>query len=131
MQEPGRTLPILQELRELGVTLAIDDFGAQHSSLSRLRDLPVEALKVDRSFLRGVPGDGRAEEILRAILGLAHALGVNTVAEGVETEAQRLFLAGQGCRLAQGFHLGRPVPADEATRRLLEARRASRLRVAA
>ncbi len=91
----------------------------------------MQALKIDRSFLRGVPGDRRAAEIVRAILGLAQALGVNAVAEGVETAEQRAFLARHGCRLAQGFHLGRPVPAEDATRQLLEARAGRALRTPA
>ena len=89
---------------------AIDDFGSDYSSLSRLRDLPVEVVKIDRSFLRGVPGDGRAEELLGAITALARALGLATIVEGVETTVQRSFATDLGCDLAQGYLLGRPAP---------------------
>ncbi len=115
MAEPERTEPVLRALRELGVAIVIDDFGADHSSLGRLRDLPVQALKIDRSFLRAVPGDERAAAIVSAIVSLAQALGLRTVAEGVETEDQRRFLAERGCDQAQGFGLGRPAPAVAVT----------------
>jgi diguanylate cyclase (GGDEF)-like protein len=115
MAEPERTEPVLRALRELGVSIVIDDFGADHSSLGRLRDLPVQALKIDRSFLRAVPGDERAAAIVSAIVSLARALGLRTVAEGVETEEQRRFLAERGCDHAQGFGLARPAPAAAIT----------------
>jgi len=120
--EPRRALAALAELRALGVALAIDDFGARHASFARVRDLPVQVLKLDRLLLDGVPGDPRAAELVRAVLALAAALGMDAVAEGVETQEQRAFLAAAGCRLGQGFHLGRPVPLAEATRRLLAGR---------
>src|SRR5439155_1898 len=101
---------LLRYLHEAGFTLAIDDFGAGHSSLARLRDLPVDMLKVDRSFLAATPDDPQASAIVGAVLALANGLGMTTVAEGVETEAQHRFLREAGCPLAQGFHLGRPVP---------------------
>jgi EAL domain-containing protein (putative c-di-GMP-specific phosphodiesterase class I) len=115
MAEPERTEPVLRELRALGVAIAIDDFGAEHSSLARLRDLPVQALKIDRSFLREVPGDPRASAIVTAILELAGALGLHAVAEGVETAEQHRFLAEHGCGFAQGFGLARPAPAPAIT----------------
>jgi EAL domain-containing protein (putative c-di-GMP-specific phosphodiesterase class I) len=113
MRAPDRTEPTLHELRELGLKVAIDDFGAGHSSLARLRELPVDVLKVDRSFLADVPTDPNAGAMLTAVLRLAEALGMDAVAEGVETPAQRQFLVAEGWRLAQGFALGRPVPAAE------------------
>jgi diguanylate cyclase (GGDEF)-like protein/PAS domain S-box-containing protein len=118
LREPERIGPILRELSELGLGLAIDDFGAGWSSLSRLRQLPVQTLKIDRSFLREVPDDPEAGAIVRAIVALADALGMATVAEGVETQGQRAFLAAQGCPLAQGRHLGEPVSAAVMTARL-------------
>ena len=117
--DPARVEPVLHELAATGIRLAIDDFGADHSSLGRLRTLPVHMLKVDRSLLTGVPADGRAAAIVGSLLTLASALDVVSVVEGVETEEQRGFLVAQGCPLAQGFGLGRPGPA-EATTRLLE-----------
>ena len=101
---------LLARLRSLGVRSAIDDFGSDYSSLSRLRDLPVEVVKIDRSFLRGVPGNGRAEELLGAITALARALGLATIVEGVETTVQHSFATDLGCDLAQGYLLGRPTP---------------------
>ena len=118
MAHPARTSALLRDLNEAGFVLAIDDFGTGHSSLTRLRDLPVQILKIDRSFLRPVPEDPQAAAIVAAILGLGRALGMTTVAEGVETPAQEAFLVEHGCPLAQGFLLGRPVPAAELTEHL-------------
>jgi EAL domain-containing protein (putative c-di-GMP-specific phosphodiesterase class I) len=101
----------LAALADAGFALAIDDFGAGHSSLGRLRDLPVQMLKVDRSFLQRVPDDPSSAAIVSAILMLGKALGTTTVVEGVEHAAQIDFLRAQGASLAQGFFLGRPVPA--------------------
>jgi diguanylate cyclase (GGDEF)-like protein len=115
MREPGCVEPILERLRALGVRLAIDDFGAGYSSLARLRDLEVDLLKIDRTFLTEATTDERAGRIVGAALDLAAALDMTAVAEGVETEEQRAFLVDRGCVLAQGFHLARPLPADEAT----------------
>ena len=109
-EDPAHAEPILRELHELGLRLALDDFGAGYSSLSRLREMPVTTLKIDRAFLRDVPESREAAAIVTAILQLARALGRTAVAEGVETEAQRAFLAEQGCPLAQGFLLARPMP---------------------
>jgi diguanylate cyclase (GGDEF)-like protein/PAS domain S-box-containing protein len=114
--------PLLAELHELGLGLAIDDFGAGYSSLSRLREMPVQQLKIDRSFLAELPKSAEAAAVVTAIIQLADALGMETVAEGVETEAQRRFLLENGCLLAQGFHLVRPLPFEDVTALLLEAR---------
>ena len=119
MEEASAARRLLGCLHELGVGVAIDDFGEGFSSLSRLRELPVEQLKIDRSFMRDVPHSEGASAVITAIIRLAEALGRTVVAEGVETEEQRLFLAEQGCPLAQGFHLCRPLPADEITALLL------------
>lgn len=118
MLDAERANPVVRALHELGVRLAIDDFGSGHSSLSRLRDVPVEVLKIDQSFLRGVPDDPQGAAMTRAIIELGAALGMLTVAEGVTSEAQRLFLVQHGCPLAQGFHFSRPLVADDATARL-------------
>ena len=113
MADPLRTDPVLTELAASGIEIAVDDFGAGYSSLSRLRGMPVQVLKIDRTFLRGVPEDPGATAIVTAIIELAGALGMEAVAEGVENEEQRAFLVARGCPLAQGYLLGRPVPADE------------------
>ncbi len=112
---------LIERLHGLGVGLAIDDFGEGFSSLSRLRQMPVEQLKIDRSFMREVPHNEEAAAVVGAIIRLAEALGREVVAEGVETEEQREFLASEGCPLAQGFHLSRPLPADEVTALLLRS----------
>jgi diguanylate cyclase (GGDEF)-like protein/PAS domain S-box-containing protein len=113
MGDHGVTEPVLRDLAAAGFKVAIDDFGAGYSSLSRLRDLPVQLLKIDRSFLGDVPERPEATAVVTAILELAGALGMETVAEGVETPAQREFLVARGCTLAQGFLLGRPGPARD------------------
>lgn len=111
MEDPAVSEPILRELHALGLQLALDDFGSGYSSLSRLREMPVETVKIDRAFLREVPDNVEASAFVTAILRLSRALGRVAVAEGVETEAQHRFLAAEGCPLAQGFLLARPLPA--------------------
>jgi diguanylate cyclase (GGDEF)-like protein len=123
MTDPERTRPLLDRITGAGLRLAIDDFGAHFSSLSRLRDLPVDELKIDRAFLRGVPADARSAAIVTAIVQLAQALELTAVAEGVEEPEQLAFLAAHGCALAQGFHMSRPLPAAEATALLRDAAR--------
>src|SRR4051812_21732177 len=113
MADPLRTDPVLTELVAAGIEVAVDDFGAGYSSLSRLRTMPVQVLKIDKTFLQAVPGDDQATAIVTAIIELARALGMEAVAEGVENEEQRAFLVARGCPLAQGYLLGRPVPADQ------------------
>lgn len=100
----------LHRLDDLGVRLVVDDFGTGFSALSYLRDLPVSGIKVDRSFTAGLGHDPQCERIVEALTGLAHGLGVDLVAEGVETEAQRALLAEVGCQHAQGYLFGRPAP---------------------
>jgi EAL domain-containing protein (putative c-di-GMP-specific phosphodiesterase class I) len=112
MRGHGRIEDQLRDLRDAGVSTAIDDFGTGWSSLHRLRRLPVGTLKLDRSFLTGVPEGAEASAVVRAILDLGAALGKLVVAEGVETQRQLDFLVGQGCPLVQGFLLGRPAPAE-------------------
>jgi EAL domain-containing protein (putative c-di-GMP-specific phosphodiesterase class I) len=114
LEDPVIAESRIRELHDLGLRIALDDFGSGYSSLSRLSELPVTALKIDRAFLRGVPERPDACAVVTAILQLAKALGRIAIAEGVETEAQREFLVQQGCPLAQGFLLGEPVPAAEA-----------------
>ena len=114
--EASRSAPSLKRLRDAGFALAIDDFGAGYSSLSRLRQLPVQVIKVDREFLRGVPEDPRANAVVAAMLQLADAYGLDVVAEGIETEAQLDFLVARGCLLGQGFLLGYPLPAPDAAK---------------
>ena len=109
-----------ERLRKAGVRLAIDDFGTGYSSLDYLRSFHVSQLKIDRSFIENVTTNADDAAIVRATLGLAHELGIEVVAEGVETAAQRDFLLAAGCKLGQGFYFGKPVPAAEASARLNE-----------
>jgi diguanylate cyclase (GGDEF)-like protein/PAS domain S-box-containing protein len=118
LREPERIGPLLSDLRALGLQLAIDDFGAGWSSLSRLRSLPVQILKIDRSFLREIPDNPEAGAIVRAVIALSDALGRTTVAEGVELPVQQHFLAAQGCPLSQGHLFGDALPPAEMTERL-------------
>jgi diguanylate cyclase (GGDEF)-like protein/PAS domain S-box-containing protein len=113
MTDPERTQRILTDLHDRGLRLAIDDFGTGHSSLARLKHLPIETLKIDRSFVRDLPHDGDAAAMVRAMIQLADGLGIRALGEGIETEDQWRFLRDAGCALGQGFLFSRPVPADE------------------
>ena len=132
--EESQSSQSLAALRQAGFKLAIDDFGAGYSSLSRIRDLPAEIIKIDRSLLEGVPENPQSVATMAAVFQLAAALGSDVVAEGVESDEQYAFLKAQGCELAQGFALGRPAPAEAAGEllraRLAESRRTSRTPVA-
>jgi EAL domain-containing protein (putative c-di-GMP-specific phosphodiesterase class I)/PAS domain-containing protein len=112
LEDPALAEGLVRQLDALGLRVALDDFGSGYSSLSRLAELPVSTLKIDRAFLRGVPERPEAAAVVTAILQLARALGRTAVAEGVETQAQREFLARAGCPLAQGFLLGMPAPPE-------------------
>ena len=122
LREPERIGPLLRDLRALGLQLAIDDFGAGWSSLSRLRSLPVQILKIDRSFMSEIPENPEAGAIVRAVIALSDALGRTTVAEGVEQPVQQHFLAAQGCPLSQGRLFGDAL-APEAMTELLRRER--------
>ena len=99
-------------LRDLGFKAAIDDFGTGYSSLAYLKDLPLDTIKIDRAFIKDLPGDVHAAAIVRAIIAMAHSLGCGVIAEGVETEAQRDWLADNDCDEIQGYLLARPMPHD-------------------
>ena len=103
----------LKMLREHGIALSIDDFGTGHSSLNRLKRLPIDTLKIDRSFIRDMVDDPSDQAIVRATVALAQELGLHTVAEGVETEAQLAMLREMGCTSIQGYLVARPMPASE------------------
>ena len=121
MEDVEAAAEMLRRLYDLGVQIEIDDFGTGHSSLAYLKQLPIERLKIDQSFVRAVPGDADSEAIVDAIIGLATSLRLEIIAEGVETEAQRLFLLERGCRAMQGFHFCRPQSPDEFAERLKAA----------
>jgi EAL domain-containing protein (putative c-di-GMP-specific phosphodiesterase class I) len=95
------------------ISMAIDDFGTGYSSLSYLRKFPVQALKIDRAFVQDIEEQGEQVKLAPAIIALAHSLNMYVIAEGVETEAQRDFLAQHGCDQFQGFLFARPMPAAD------------------
>ncbi len=103
----------LQELRELGVRVALDDFGTGYSSLTYLKRLPIQVVKIDKSFIDDATGEDGSTAILGAIIELAHELGLQVVAEGVETESQWQVLAGRHCDMVQGYWISRPLPEDQ------------------
>jgi diguanylate cyclase (GGDEF)-like protein/PAS domain S-box-containing protein len=113
MERPEGNEAIIEELRKRGVRVAIDDFGTGHSSLARLNQFAMTMLKIDRSFVRDVPIDEGASVLVAGIVQLTRSLGLEALAEGIETEEQRRFLLDQGCALGQGFLFSRPVPADQ------------------
>ncbi|MBI3563589.1 MAG: EAL domain-containing protein [Elusimicrobia bacterium] len=120
-RDPDAAAAVLRRLRSAGVRLMIDDFGTGYSSLASLKRFPIDGLKIDRAFVRHLPGDRFSSSIVRAVVALSGDLGLETVAEGVETPAQREFLAELGCGLLQGYLLGAPMPADALAARLAGA----------
>jgi EAL domain-containing protein (putative c-di-GMP-specific phosphodiesterase class I) len=112
MADPARAVALLHELRDLGVRLSVDDFGTGYSSLSYLKRLPVHEVKIDRSFVTALGSDAEDLPIVRAIVDLGRHMGLEVVAEGVEDGPTMDLLDSIGCDLAQGWHLGRPMPID-------------------
>ena len=113
MADPERSLVQLARLRSMGVRLAIDDFGTGYSSLSYLKRLPVNEVKIDKSFVMGMSSDSDDAVIVRSTIDLAENLGLEVVAEGVEDALTRNFLVELGCTAIQGYHLCRPMPAAD------------------
>jgi diguanylate cyclase (GGDEF)-like protein len=113
--DPSSTGPLVGKLKQLGVSLSIDDFGTGFSSLARLRSFPVDELKIDRSFVEGLEDHPDDRTVVAAIIGMAKALHVDTVGEGVETVGQLDILRALGCTRVQGYYLGRPMPGDDIT----------------
>ncbi len=114
MRDPGESARQMEKLRALGVRVAVDDFGTGYSSLSYLHRLPIDVLKIDRSFVAEVEGLRGTQALVQAIVALARALDLTVVAEGVETTGQLAFLSELGCDLAQGYLFAKPMPANEA-----------------
>jgi EAL domain-containing protein (putative c-di-GMP-specific phosphodiesterase class I) len=119
-EDAARTL---EYLSNLGVSISIDDFGTGYSSLSYLKRFPLDALKIDRSFVRDLTTDKEDATITRAVISMARSLGLKAIAEGVETEGQLAFLIENGCDQIQGYYYARPLPADECTEWLVQGHR--------
>jgi EAL domain-containing protein (putative c-di-GMP-specific phosphodiesterase class I) len=118
MADTEHAFQLLKEVRSKGISVAIDDFGTGYSSLNHLKQLPVDTLKIDRSFVRDLAHDSEDAAIVIAIISLAETLKLKVVAEGVETAEQLEFLKQHGCHEVQGYYLGRPMPAEEFERLL-------------
>jgi EAL domain-containing protein (putative c-di-GMP-specific phosphodiesterase class I) len=112
MSDPKFAMRIFTQLKDLGVRLSIDDFGTGHSSLSRIRSFPVDVLKIDRSFVRGIEQDVESREIARLIVTLAHHLNLKVIAEGIETPGQQAYLEQFGCEFGQGYFYSPPIDGD-------------------
>jgi diguanylate cyclase (GGDEF)-like protein len=122
MLDPARAKATLERLSGIGLSLSVDDFGTGYSSLANLKRLPVDVIKIDKSFVIDMPHDASDAAIVRSTIDLAHNLGLKVVAEGVESHEAWRRLEELGCDLAQGFHVSRPLPADAMTRLLAERR---------
>jgi len=118
MSDPARTIGILRRLRATGVGLAIDDFGTGHSSLAYLTNLPATELKIDKSFVSAMETDPASRTVVRSIIDLGRNLGLEVLAEGIETAHQLESLREMGCHLGQGYLFSRPVPVDEFDRQV-------------
>jgi len=112
IEDSTRTSGLLAALKKIGVKIALDDFGTGFSSLSYLKSLPVDTIKIDKSFIDDLPAAGRDGALVESILTLGERLGNNIVAEGVETRQQLDWLVSHGCRYLQGYHFSKPVPLD-------------------
>ena len=116
MQSAVQTIDTMARLRAMGVLIHMDDFGTGYSSLSQLQRMPLDALKIDREFVKGMNHDATSRSIVNSIIALAHMMGLRVIAEGVETAEQAARLAEAGCDYLQGYHFGRPMPATEVAR---------------
>jgi EAL domain-containing protein (putative c-di-GMP-specific phosphodiesterase class I) len=120
MADPARAEATLERLSQIGLTLSVDDFGTGYSSLANLKRLPVDVIKIDKSFVMEMAVDASDAAIVRSTIDLAHNLGLRVVAEGVESEGAWRRLEALGCDFAQGYHLARPLPPDAVTRLIIE-----------
>ena len=114
LEDMERTKSVFNELRERGITIAIDDFGTGYASMTYLRELPIDSIKIDRSFVALATEHGYDSTVIEALLTIGRTLNLAVVAEGVETEEQLEYVRARGCDLAQGFLLARPMPIEDA-----------------
>ncbi len=120
MQDPEETVKVLAELNAIGIALAIDDFGTGYSSLSYLKRFPIDYLKIDQSFVRGIPADADDVAITKTIIAVAKSLELRLIAEGIETHEQLAFLKAEGCKEGQGYLFSKPLPAENLEQLLRE-----------
>jgi EAL domain-containing protein (putative c-di-GMP-specific phosphodiesterase class I) len=113
MRDPDATARVLRALKDVGAIVAVDDFGVGHSSLAYLKYFPVDLLKLDQSFVQDIGIDAKDEQLLEVMITLAHRIGAQVVAEGVEEEGQLEWLRASGCDFVQGYLIGQPVPAED------------------
>jgi EAL domain-containing protein (putative c-di-GMP-specific phosphodiesterase class I) len=113
MQNAAQTIETMARLRAMGILIYMDDFGTGYSSLSQLQRMPLDALKIDREFVKNMNRDATSRSIVDSIIALAHTMSLRVIAEGVETAEQAARLAESGCDYLQGYHFGRPMPAEQ------------------
>ena len=113
MQNPERTTKVLTAIKQMGVRIAIDDFGVGYSSLAQIKRFPIDTLKVDRSFIRDLEGNAEDRAITEAIISMGKTLSLTVVAEGVETQEQQSFLLDHSCDAMQGFYFSKPIEPDQ------------------
>jgi len=113
MENVHANVELLNKLQTAGIRLSIDDFGTGYSSMAYLKRFPIDQVKIDRTFVRDIPGDGDDEAITTAIIAMAHSLGLSVVAEGVETETQLQFLRNAGCDIMQGYYFAEAKPPEQ------------------
>ena len=113
MKDLSFTIDVLSQLRKKGIRVSLDDFGTGYSSLNYLRQLPIDTLKIDKSFVRDITANSKEEAIAKTVISLAHKLNLTVVAEGVETWEQLLFLKKEGCDKVQGYLFSKPLPAED------------------
>ena len=127
MGQKETSIPVLEVFKQLGLSIAVDDFGTGFSSLSYLKQLPIDKLKIDRSFIKEMPDNKDDVAITQAIISLGQNLGLEIIAEGVETEAQQSLLKTMGCQEVQGYLYGRPMSAEAFEQNLISGYRPTNL----